>query len=168
LKVSLNDNRSLFQIGNTNIDISKQQAITAAENYVQNYNYLVNFGNGTIATIKDLGINETSISADLSTTSRDARTLYPYWSVQVPLEHTYPAETYSITIDVWADSGIIFNAQREISSTTIPKPNLSFDPKALIAFLEIVAIAIILILVAIVAAVLVYVFKFDKQKKAPT
>ena len=165
--VKFADNRALYNIGNTNIEVSKQQAINIAQNFVRGYSYPVNFGNGTITTIKDLSIIETNTSANLATTSRDPTTLYPYWSVQVPLGHIYPGQTYAITVSVWADTGTVFNAQREATPTSFPTSQLPFNPLALIPILEIFIIAAVAILATIVA-VLIYVIKKDQPKKTPS
>lgn len=165
--VKFADNRALYNIGNTNIEVSKQQAINIAENFVRGYSYPVNFGNGTIATIKDLNVIETNTSADLATTSRDPTTLYPYWSVQTLLDHTYPGQTYAITVNVWADTGTVFNAQREVTPTSFPTSQLPFNPLALIPILEIFIIAAVAVLATIVA-VLIYVLKKDQPKKTPS
>ncbi len=69
----------------------------------------MNYGNGSIITVKGLTINETNTTASLSTTSQDSVTLYPYWSVQVPLAHSYPEETYAVTVGVWAGNGTVFS-----------------------------------------------------------
>ena len=163
--VSFSDNRGIYNIDNTDINISKQQAINIAENFVDTYSYQINFGNGTIATIKDLNINQTNISANLSATSRDPTTLYPYWSVQVPLNHTYPGETYAVTVNVWADSGAIFNPQRAVIPTSFATPSISFSPLTMVSILEIFIIAAVIVL-AIIVGVLIYIVKSDQHKKS--
>ena len=165
--ISFTDNRGIYKIGNTNIEISKQQATNTAVNFVRNYHYAINFGNATIATIKDLNINETSIQANLLATSRNQITLYPYWRVQVPLDHTYPEKTYAVTVDVWADTGAVFNAQRQVAPTILTVPQYSYDPTTLIQMLEITAIAMITVLLAILG-VAIWVLRSYGKKKSPT
>jgi parallel beta-helix repeat protein len=165
--VTFMDNLGLYNIGNTDIDISQQQATTTAENFAQNYGYAVNFGNGTIITIKDLNINQTNIQANLSTTTRDSDTLYPYWKVQVPLDHTYPGETYAVTVDVWADTGVVFSAQRQIVPVASSTPQYSLSPAELIQTFEIILATGTLVLAAIVV-VLVLVLRSDRKKKSPS
>jgi hypothetical protein len=162
--IIFSDNRGIYSIGNTNINISKQQAINIAENYVRNYSYPLDFGNGTIIIVKDLNVNETNTTANLSTTSRDPLTLYPYWSVQVPLDRIYPGETYAVTVNVWADNGAVFNAQRDVVPLSFPVPSLA--PVSLLAFVPtlVITASIIAITVVILAVVVIVLYLKDKQK----
>lgn len=132
---------------------------------MRNYSYPFNFGNGTITTIKDMNINDTNASANLSTANRDPVTLYPYWSVQVPLDHIYVGKTYAVTVDVWADSGTVFNGQRDIVPTTFPTPHSSFNASSFILILEIIIVILVLLAVAIIG-VLIYALKSEQDKKS--
>lgn len=163
--LSFADNRNTYAIGNTNLEVSQQQATNIAENFVRNYDYAVNFGNGTIAAVKNLSINETGIQANLSSTNRDPTTLYPYWSVQIPLDHTYPGETCAVTVDVWADSGTVFNAQREIVPPLLTTQVYSFNPTALISMLELSLVSAVIVLVVIVVG-LIFVLRLFLHKKS--
>jgi nitrous oxidase accessory protein NosD len=166
--VSFGDNRGLYKIGSTDISTSQQQATIAAEDFAHNFNYNVNFGNGTIVTVRNLNINQTNIQAKLFTTTRDPLTLYPYWSVHVPLDHNYPGETYAVTVDIWADTGTVFSAQRQIVPVASTTPEYSFNPAAeLIQTFEIIVAVGVSVLVAIVV-VLIYVLRSDGKKKSPT
>jgi hypothetical protein len=160
--VSFSDNRAINSIGNTDIAVSEQQAITAAENFVKGFSYNVDFGTGTITEVKDLNINETNIQANLTSTTRDQTTLYPYWRVQIPLDHTYPGETYAVTVNVWADSGTVFNAQRQITPPPTSTSTFSFDSSALMFVLEVSLISIVSFVVALVI-VLVYLLRVDRK-----
>ncbi len=164
--VNFTDNRSLHKIGNTRIDISQQQATIAAENFVNNLDYKVNFGNGTILTVKNLHFNDANTQANLSTTTRDPATLYPYWRIQVPLDHTYPGETYAVTVNVWADTGIVFNAQRAVVQTSSTTPQYTINPEELTTMLLALGIVALVVLVSVVS-VLIYLIRSDRKKKSP-
>ena len=75
------DNRFYYSIGNTSVNLSREEAISAALNCVKNYSYLYagkEVGNFSIA--------ESYISADLLTAPRDEPlVLCPYWDVRLPL-----------------------------------------------------------------------------------
>ena len=150
--IIFSDNRGIYQIGNTKINISQQQAIQIAEDYARTITYPLNYGNGTIIIVKDLNVNETNIIANLSTTSKDSATLYPYWNVQIPLDHNYPGKTYAVTVSIWADNGTVFNAQRNVVALSFPVPSLA--TVSLLAFIPLLAIIFAFLLVIVV--VLIY------------
>jgi hypothetical protein len=109
--MAFSDNRAIFSIGDTTIYISKEQAVKIAESYVmENVSYAYTFENGTKATIKNFIVNNSSATASLETAAKASSALYPYWSVQVPLDHAYPGSLESVTVWVWADSGDLFGA----------------------------------------------------------
>lgn len=118
--VSFGDDRSVFSIGDTAVNVSEQQAVNAADSFVSGYSYKLDFSNGTTATVKGLGINATDVSAQLTSQSLGSATLYPYWRVQVPLAHVYPQETYAVTVYIKADTGVVFEAQRDLVPTSPP------------------------------------------------
>jgi hypothetical protein len=102
---SVVDHRELYTIGNPTINISKKNAISIAMEYVKNYSYLM----PDETRIQDFIINETSIAAELQPTTRENNTLYPYWSIMLHLNQTYPGGVYALLVGVWADTGeIIF------------------------------------------------------------
>ncbi len=103
---SMMDDRSLYTIGNTDVNINKSQAIDIANQYVQNYSYTLD--DGTV--VKEF--NVTSIEATSNFYPRDnTTTVYPYWSVQLNLGQTYPGNVYALVIGIWAGSGKVFLSQ---------------------------------------------------------
>jgi hypothetical protein len=111
---ALRDDRSLYRIGNVDVNITKEQAICAAINYVQNFSYTGITGsdeNPTYVQISGFNITAENITAELSTYPRESSTLYPYWSVQLPLAETYPGNIWALQVSVWADSGEVFLCQ---------------------------------------------------------
>ena len=111
---ALRDDRSLYKIGNTDVNITKEQAISAAMKYVQNYSYTGvtgSYENPAYVEIGGFNITEENITAELNTYPRESSTLYPYWSVQLPLTETYPGNIWALLVSVWADSGKVFLCQ---------------------------------------------------------
>ena len=162
--ITFSDNRGIYSIGNTDIILSKQQAIQKAEDYVRNLSYSLNYGNGTTINVRGLNVNETNATANLSTASREPATLYPYWSVQVPLDHNYPGETYAVTVDVWADSGTVFNAQRDVVSLVFPTSPLIQNPLTFLQSFLLTALIALIAFVAIVVAVIVLVVRYMQKQ----
>ena len=103
---SMMDDRSLYTIGNTNVNINQAQAIDIARQYMLNYSYILDSGEVAKA------FNVSSIQASTNFYQKDnTTTIYPYWRVQLYLGQTYPGNVYSIEIGIWADSGTVFMAQ---------------------------------------------------------
>jgi len=163
--ISFSDNRAIYKIGNTSINISKQQAIQIAQDFVENLSYPINYGNGTIITVSDLSINETNTVANLSTTNWGTTTLSPYWSVQIALSHNYPGETYAVTLGIWANNGTVFNAQRDVVPLPVTLPSLT--PASFFAALKtLLIIATVAIVVLLIVLVLViYLLLLRPQRK---
>jgi hypothetical protein len=101
------DDRSLWVIGNTAVNINESQAVSIAQQYIKNYSYTLD--DGTVVK----GFNVTSIQASQNFYPRDnsSTTVYPYWSVQVDFGQSYPGNVYAVSIGIWADSGQVFLAQ---------------------------------------------------------
>jgi hypothetical protein len=162
--ISFADNRGIYKIGNTNVNISQQQAIQIAQDFVRNLSYPINYGNGTIITVGHLSINETNSVANLSTTSWGTLTLYPYWNVQIALNQNYPGETYAVTLGIWANNGTVFNAQRDVVPLPVTAPSLSsISLSSVIQTLEMTAI--IMVVSLIIAVLVIYLLLLRPQKK---
>ena len=120
---SMMDDRSLYTIGNTNVNINQAKAIDIAQQYILTYSYATDSGD----LVK--GFNVTSIQASTNFYPRDNTTIiYPYWSVQLNLGQTYPGNVYAIEIGVWADSGTVFLAQPIGVGGSFPAPTPSESP----------------------------------------
>jgi hypothetical protein len=113
-KITFSDNRALYQVVDTSINISETQATDIAEKYVEKYFYLSYGNNSGTTVVSGLGIGKNS-TATLTSIARDSQTLYPCWVVQVPLDKTYPDYTNTVTVRVWADSGRIMDALRQVT-----------------------------------------------------
>ena len=113
----LGDDRSEWTIGNTDVNITQTQAISIAQQYMKTYSYTLD--DGTVVN----QFNVTSINAGLNTYPRDnTTTIYPYWSVQLNLNDTFPPACYAISLGIWADSGTVFLAQPLFVGGGLPPP----------------------------------------------
>lgn len=140
-EISFSDNRALYQMGDTSISISEEQAISIAENYVKGYSYMAPLNSTASAVVTGLGIGNGS-TASLAAVLRDPQTLFPYWAVQVPLDKTYPDYTTAVTVRVWADSGRVTDALRQISYPSYA----GLLPLSLFRFLWLIPIAAVLVI----------------------
>jgi hypothetical protein len=99
------DDRSLFKIGKTDVNISEEEAISITLGNIENYSYKLVNG----SEIKDFDISKANVTAAIFTRTRDpSSTLYPYWAVEVTLDHSYPGDIYAISVALWADTGETF------------------------------------------------------------
>ena len=117
------DNRNLWLIGNTNVNVNESQAINIAQLYIKNYSYTLDDG----TAVK--GFNVTSIQASPNFYPRDnSSTVYPYWSVQLDFGQLYPGNVYALSIGIWADSGQVFLAQPLGVGGSVPSSPPSASP----------------------------------------
>ncbi len=98
------DNRALYTIGDTSINISKEQAIDIALKNLRSYSY--NLPDGSI--VKDFDVAENNILAELTTSSVNYE-LRPCWDIRMPLNQTYPGSVHGITAFIWANTGEIIS-----------------------------------------------------------
>lgn len=96
---------SYYTIGNTDVKITKEQAIEIALERAESYSYTYQD-----TKIENFNILRDSIVAELEVKSRyKPFELYPLWRVDLPLDDIYPGAVYFIRVNLWADSGEIMN-----------------------------------------------------------
>ena len=109
---SMIDDRGLYTIGNTDVLLSKDEAVKIAMKRIESYSYTVTMGeddsNLKRVEISDFAVNEDRTTADLYSAVKNSATLYPYWSVILNLNQTYPGSVYALIVGIWADSGEVF------------------------------------------------------------
>ncbi len=102
---SFGDDRSYVKIGSTDVNISREEAISMALNRAKNFSW----------TYRGEKINNFTIVNDhikpvLYTKGRDQPlVLYPYWLVTMPLDNLYPGFVTEIEVQIWADTGEIIS-----------------------------------------------------------
>ncbi len=91
----------LFQAGSTKVDISREEAIEIAREYLKSYSWTVN---GT--EVSDFTVLNEPILAVFHPTPRDEPlVLVPYWFVTLYLDHAYPGGVTRLGVGLWADTG---------------------------------------------------------------
>ncbi len=116
--VFFSDYLSLYKIGNTDVSISKEQAIEIAMKYIETYSYtgVVNSEGKEISVeISGFNITEELTEANLATNFREPLTFYPCWNIELYLDqkqpyanYIYPSGVYALHVGIWADNGEIF------------------------------------------------------------
>ena len=104
----LTDGWFLLTAGSTTVNISQDQAVQIAKDFLKNYSWNAN---GT--EVSNVTVLETPLSIQFSPHPRDQfLTLIPYWYVTLYLDKVYPDGVNRIAVGVWADTGQVANVQR--------------------------------------------------------
>lgn len=98
------DHRARYPVGDTTVNISKEQAIAIAMEHIKNYSYQM----AGDYWISGFNITEDKTVALLKPTVREGNVLYPHWSVTLYLNQTYPGSVTSLLLGIWADTGEVF------------------------------------------------------------
>jgi hypothetical protein len=113
---SFSDTTNLYEIGSTNVKISKEEAVALAMERVENMSW----------TVEDVKVGNVSIldnrtSAILLTAPKEPLVLYPYWQVSLTFDKVYPGNVYGVTYNIWADTGEIFYGHMHMFGGEIPE-----------------------------------------------
>ncbi len=119
---SMSDNRGLYTIGNTDVNISEEQAINIAMNHIENYSYTMP---GEFE-ISGFNVTEDRTVAELTTSPREF-TLYPFWTVMLYLNQTYPGSVYGLLVGIWADSGEVSFCTNQAAGGLLPNADLKTE-----------------------------------------
>jgi hypothetical protein len=101
---TINVQWNLFEVGNTMVSISEEEAIAIARERTKNFSWKVGL-DPNATEIKDFTILETPLNAELSLQAREPLTVYPFWRVDLYLDKTYPGNIFKIAVGIWADTG---------------------------------------------------------------
>ncbi len=121
----LHDERALYAIGDTTVNISKEQAISIAIDQAKN-NYSYSMGGGVI--ISDFNVTEDRAVAWLGTSTREHFVLYPIWNVMLFLDKRYPGSVIGLLVGLWADSGQVLFCGNQAFATPFPDEPVVVDP----------------------------------------
>jgi hypothetical protein len=101
------DDWSLYQVGSTQVSVSKDQAIQIARNAAKNFQW-----NASGVQVSNFVVLQEPVSAVFFPHPRtELLTLVPYWYVTLYLDRVYPGGVNSITVGIWADTGEVANIQ---------------------------------------------------------
>ena len=95
------DHRAVYTIGDTSVNISKEQAKKIAMDAIKTYSY--NMSDDWVVT--GFNVTEEQVVAVLQPQIREYNVLYPVWSVTLPLNGTWPGSVRELLVEIWADSG---------------------------------------------------------------
>jgi hypothetical protein len=134
------DSRQLYTVGST-------EAISTAINYIENYSYIAPDG----AQVNGFNVNKDRSVAEFFTSPRNGSALYPCWNVTLNLNQTYPGGVKALQLEVWADSGEVFNCSNQaVASVQVNDSNMDSTLIATAATIAAVTIAVTIAVVVIV------------------
>jgi hypothetical protein len=159
---ALNDDRGLYTIGDTTVNISQDQAIEIAMKKIETYSY--DMFNDT--KISGFNITSDRTVAELTTTPRNASVLNPRWTVKLYLNQTYPGSVIGFLIHIWAKSGEVYavneiaigdassinsysNEPKETNPVPTNNANSAFSNIPIIAATTATIILILMVIIAI-------------------
>ena len=103
----LSDDWFLYEIGDAQVQVSREQAIEIARNASKNFEW-----NSGGVHVSNFNVLAEPVSAVFFPHPRtELLTLIPYWYVTLYLDREYPGGVNSITVGVWADTGKVANIQ---------------------------------------------------------
>jgi hypothetical protein len=103
---TMTDGYFLFTVGDTNLAVTQNQAVTIAKNYAKTLTWTIDNKQVTGFTTLD------PVSVQLVPHPRnDSVALIPYWYVVLPLDKTYSGGLNEVTVGVFADNGEVADVQ---------------------------------------------------------
>lgn len=103
----LSDDWFLYDIGGTQVNVSKEEAVQIARNAAEDFEW-----NASGVQVSDFGMINEPVSVLFFPHPRtDPLTLIPYWYVTLYLDRIYPGGVNSIAVGIYADTGEVANIQ---------------------------------------------------------
>jgi DNA-binding transcriptional ArsR family regulator len=110
---AMTDGYFLYNVGNTNLATSQEQAVNIVKNYMKTLTWTIGG-----EQISGFNVKDTPISVQLVPHLRgDSVLLFPYWYVEMNLDQTYSGGINVVAIGLFADTGQVADVQM-LSSTT--------------------------------------------------
>ena len=103
------DRRVSYKIGDTDVNISKEQAIKSAMEAIKTYSY--NMSDDWVVT--GFNVTEEQVVAVLQPQTKESNVLYPAWSVTLPLNGTWPGSVRELLVRIWAGSGEVYSVHHQ-------------------------------------------------------
>jgi len=147
------DDRALYIIGDTAINISMEQAVDIAIANLGSYSYEMPDG----SIVKDFRVNKDATLPKLAVVPVDYE-LRPYWHISMYLDDVYPGSVFGITAFIWADTGeIISYGNMAIGGVYDTDDNYISDAGSPLSLGN--KLAIVIMAIAVVALVIGFVVK---------
>jgi len=103
----LTDGYFLFSIGTSNLEISQQEAVTIAKNYVKDLTWNIDG-----KPVNNFNVLDEPVSVQLAPHPRTGSSgLIPYWYIVLRLDQTYAGGINTVTVGIYADNGAVQHVQ---------------------------------------------------------
>ena len=139
----------IYKIGSSEVNISEAQAIQIATDYAKTFSY----------TQENDTVLDSIAMARISLDKRGSNTLYPFWSILLPLDEMYPGGVTAFSVGIWGDTGEIAYFTPVGSSgdpNAVPPESPEVPPSAPIPLEQIVAVVSALMAAVAVTGYLLY------------
>jgi len=154
---SFRDDWNLYKIGSTDVNVSKEEAISMAMNAAKNYTLTI-WMNEWIEV--EFTIVDEPVTAELFMYPRETLTVYPFWRIELYFDKLYYS-AYGIQVGIWADTKQITYCESLSYAGGPPEEENPTTPTTELFPITWIAAAIAII-AAVGATLLVY---FAKVKK---
>jgi hypothetical protein len=101
---SFGNNWNLYNIGSSEVNVSREEAITLARNAAEDYTLQIYLSDGL--TDVEFNLADEPARADLFMYPRETLTVYPFWRIDLYFDKFYPS-AYGVQVGIWADTGEI-------------------------------------------------------------
>ncbi|MCW3999003.1 MAG: hypothetical protein NWE93_02040 [Candidatus Bathyarchaeota archaeon] len=105
------------KIGDTTVNVSKEQAVAIAMEAIKNYSYRMSDD----WVVSGFNVTENKITASLGPTVREGNVLCPAWSVTLPLNGTWPGSVTELLVIIWAGNGDVYRVHHQAYAQLNPK-----------------------------------------------
>ncbi len=149
---AFNDKWNLYSIGNTEVTLSKETAITIALETAKNHNWTMQLGEDVFDPTRfnpQQSVSWVSLNFDGSLEADNPRSenileLYPVWRVGIVFNEVF-GELYGAEVDIWADTQTIRSVHEEHSAlaanwfkNNTPHEDQTIPPEPVVSSLSVV------------------------------
>lgn len=106
---SFGDDRSFYELGSSEVNISQEEALDIALKRVESFTYTYKGKNITLTSANIVKEDSLLYFSFLNRTKRFE--VYPIWIVDLPLDDLYPGNIAFIKVMLWADSGEVISCE---------------------------------------------------------
>ena len=104
---AMTDGYFLFTVGNTNLAVTREQAVNIAKNYVKTLTWNIEG-----KQVSGFNVLDTPLSVQLVPHTRDnSVALIPYWYVEMSLDKIYAGGINEVTVGIYADTSQVADVQ---------------------------------------------------------
>ncbi len=101
---ALTDNRVMYTLGDTSVNVSKEEAVAIALDAIKSYSYSM----ADDWLVSDFVVRDDKIEAVLYPQTKENNVWYPAWSVILPLDGVYPGSVRELLVGIWAGTGEVY------------------------------------------------------------